>query len=71
MGKFKGYILAAFAAAAYGTNPAFAIPLYEAVMNPSVYKINERNMTLKSNPQRRAYRLSISQKFQRVVPYIR
>ena len=35
MGKFKGYILAAFAAAAYGTNPAFAIPLYEAGMNPN------------------------------------
>ena len=35
MGKFKGYILAAFAAAAYGTNPAFAIPLYETGMNPN------------------------------------
>lgn len=35
MGKFKGYILAAFAAAAYGTNPAFAIPLYENGMNPN------------------------------------
>ena len=35
MGKFKGYILAAFAAAAYGTNPAFAIPLYEEGMNPN------------------------------------
>lgn len=29
LNKFKGYLLAAFAAAAYGTNPAFAIPLYE------------------------------------------
>ena len=35
MGKYKGYILAAFAAAAYGTNPAFAIPLYETGMNPN------------------------------------
>lgn len=35
MGKFKGYILAAFAAAAYGTNPAFAVPLYETGMNPN------------------------------------
>ncbi|MCH5346282.1 MAG: DMT family transporter, partial [Muribaculaceae bacterium] len=35
MGRFKGYILAAFAAAAYGTNPAFAIPLYETGMNPN------------------------------------
>ena len=35
MGKLKGYILAAFAAAAYGTNPAFAIPLYENGMNPN------------------------------------
>ena len=35
MGKFKGYMLAAFAAAAYGTNPAFAIPLYETGMNPN------------------------------------
>lgn len=31
--KFKGYLLAALAAAAYGTNPAFAIPLYEDGMN--------------------------------------
>lgn len=30
----KGYVLAAFAAAAYGTNPAFAVPLYEQGMNP-------------------------------------
>lgn len=35
MGNFKGYLLAAFAAAAYGTNPAFAIPLYEMGMNPN------------------------------------
>lgn len=35
MGKFKGYLLAAIAAAAYGTNPAFAIPLYETGMNPN------------------------------------
>ena len=34
-GKFRGYLLAAFAAAAYGTNPAFAIPLYEMGMNPN------------------------------------
>ncbi|MBD5363250.1 MAG: DMT family transporter [Bacteroides sp.] len=33
--KFRGYILAAVAAAAYGTNPAFAIPLYEQGMNPN------------------------------------
>lgn len=31
----KGYLLAALAAAAYGTNPAFAIPLYEQGMNPN------------------------------------
>ena len=31
--KAKGYLLAAFAAATYGTNPAFAIPLYDAGMN--------------------------------------
>lgn len=30
----KGYSLAAFAAAAYGTNPAFALPLYGQGMNP-------------------------------------
>lgn len=35
MGKLKGYLLAAFAAAAYGTNPAFAIPLYDMGMNPN------------------------------------
>lgn len=29
----KGYLYAAIAAAAYGTNPAFAIPLYEQGMN--------------------------------------
>lgn len=34
--KAHGYILAALAAAAYGTNPAFAIPLYESDgMNPA------------------------------------
>lgn len=31
----KGYLLAALAAAAYGTNPAFAVPLYETGMNPN------------------------------------
>lgn len=33
--EIKGYTLAAMAAAAYGTNPAFAIPLYEQGMNPN------------------------------------
>ncbi len=32
--KVKGYALAALAAAAYGTNPAFAVPLYGDGMNP-------------------------------------
>ncbi|MDE6512344.1 MAG: EamA family transporter, partial [Muribaculaceae bacterium] len=32
--KIKGYGLAALAAAAYGTNPAFAVPLYGQGMNP-------------------------------------
>ncbi len=32
--KAKGYGLAALAAAAYGTNPAFAVPLYGQGMNP-------------------------------------
>lgn len=31
--KLKGYLFAAIAAAAYGTNPAFAVPLYEQGMN--------------------------------------
>lgn len=31
----KGYLLAAIAAAAYGTNPAFAVPLYDQGMNPN------------------------------------
>ena len=31
--KLKGFLLAALAAAAYGTNPAFAIPLYEQGMS--------------------------------------
>ena len=35
MKNFRGYLLAAVAAAAYGTNPAFAIPLYEQGMNPN------------------------------------
>lgn len=34
VGKIKGYGLAAIAAAAYGTNPAFAVPLYGQGMNP-------------------------------------
>lgn len=33
--NLKGYLLAAVAAAAYGTNPAFAIPLYDQGMNPN------------------------------------
>ena len=33
--KLKGYILAALAAATYGTNPAFAVPLYEHGLNPN------------------------------------
>lgn len=33
--NFKGYLLAAIAAAAYGTNPVFAIPLYGHGMNPN------------------------------------
>ena len=33
--KLKGYTLAALAAAAYGTNPAFAVPLYEQGLNPN------------------------------------
>lgn len=34
MSRFNGYIYAALSAAAYGTNPAFAVPLYEDGMNP-------------------------------------
>lgn len=33
--ELKGYLLAAVAAAAYGTNPAFAVPLYQHGMNPN------------------------------------
>lgn len=33
--KLKGYLLAAIAAATYGTNPAFAVPLYADGMNPN------------------------------------
>lgn len=33
--SIKGYLLAAIAAAAYGTNPAFAVPLYDEGMNPN------------------------------------
>lgn len=33
--KLKGYLLAAVAAASYGTNPAFAVPLYSEGMNPT------------------------------------
>lgn len=35
LNNIKGYLLAALAAAAYGTNPAFAVPLYEEGMNPN------------------------------------
>lgn len=34
MSKIKGYTFAALSAAAYGTNPAFAVPLYDDGMNP-------------------------------------
>ena len=37
--NIKGYFLAALAAAAYGTNPAFAVPLYEEGMNPNTVLI--------------------------------
>lgn len=33
--KIKGFLMAALAAASYGTNPAFAVPLYEQGMNPT------------------------------------
>lgn len=33
--KLKGYLFAAIAAATYGTNPAFAVPLYTQGMNPT------------------------------------
>jgi len=33
--RFRGYILAALAAALYGTNPVFAVPLYTGGMNPT------------------------------------
>lgn len=33
MNKVKGYLFAAVAAAAYGSNPAFAVPLYDHGMN--------------------------------------
>lgn len=33
MDKIKGYLYASMAAVAYGTNPAFAVPLYEDGMN--------------------------------------
>lgn len=33
--KVKGFLFAAIAAAAYGTNPAFAVPLYGDGMNPN------------------------------------
>ncbi len=32
--KAKGYVLGGIAAATYGMNPLFALPLYEAGMNP-------------------------------------
>lgn len=35
LSEIKGYLLAALAAAAYGTNPAFAVPLYTDGMNPN------------------------------------
>lgn len=32
--KAKGYILGSIAAASYGMNPLFALPLYKAGMDP-------------------------------------
>lgn len=34
-GRLRGYLFAALAAASYGTNPAFAVPLYDEGMNPN------------------------------------
>lgn len=63
--KAKGYIFAALAAATYGTNPAFAVPLYDQGMNPTsvlmmrylfslpiliiILSIRGRNLTLKKS----------------------
>ena len=33
-GRLKGYLLGIIAAASYGTNPLFALPLYQAGMSP-------------------------------------
>lgn len=35
-GKVKGYLIGAVAAASYGTNPLFALPLYNEGMNPDI-----------------------------------
>lgn len=38
--KAKGYILGAVAAATYGMNPLFALPLYKAGMNPDSVSVS-------------------------------
>lgn len=44
--KIKGYLLAAMAAATYGTNPAFAVPLYAEGMNPGSVLIFRYGLSL-------------------------
>ena len=42
--KAKGYILGAVAAATYGMNPLFALPLYKAGMNPDSVQIGRAHV---------------------------
>ena len=49
--KAKGYILGSIAAASYGMNPLFALPLYKAGMDPDSvlffrYPVSYTHLTL-------------------------
>ena len=48
--KAKGYVLGAIAAATYGMNPLFALPLYKAGMNP-VFQIFIRDPGIRYHDQ--------------------
>lgn len=52
--KAKGYVLGAIAAATYGMNPLFALPLYKAGMNPdsiAVFQIFIRDPGIRYHDQ--------------------
>ncbi len=63
--KNKGYILGIIAAAAYGMNPLFALPLYKAGMNPdsvSFFQISVRYSGIRNHDQARGRNFKLQRK---------